>query len=226
MPTPAPLTVACVLRSGGIYDASWVAKLQRGVARHLTLPHRFICFSDMDVPSGVERIPLATNWPGWWSKLEMFAVPREGVTLYFDLDTVVVGSLDAIAAYPHRFTMAHEFYRPHLFCSTAMAWSGDWSTIAVQFADDPNEWRRLYDDVLPNTSGRIGDQAWIEDCLYDPGQPVDTFRDLFGERSIASWKVHVRDGGGLDGSEAVVAFHGSEKPHRLQHIEWIRDAWT
>jgi hypothetical protein len=197
-----------------------VAKLQRGVARHLTLPHRFICFSDVDVPSGVERIPLSTNWSGWWSKLEMFATPREGVTLYFDLDTVVVGSLDAIAAYPHRFTMAHEFYRPHLLCSTAMAWSGNWSFLYDHFASDPARLAYHYDKELPG--GRIGDQAFIEDRVG----PVDTFRDLFGERSIASWKVHVRDGGGRDGSEAVVAFHGSEKPHRLQHIEWIRDAWT
>ena len=29
------LTVACVLKSGGIYDASWVARLKAGVAKHL-----------------------------------------------------------------------------------------------------------------------------------------------------------------------------------------------
>src|SRR6185437_3375269 len=118
------LTVACVLRSGGLYDAEWVAKLQRGVARHLTLPYRFVCFSDCPVPC--ERIPLRHDWPGWWSKLEIFSQPIEGTTLYFDLDTVVVGSLDRIAAYPHRFTMCHEYYRQHLLCSTAMAWSGDY----------------------------------------------------------------------------------------------------
>jgi hypothetical protein len=74
--------------------------------------------------------------------------------------------------------------------------------------------------MLPG--GRIGDQAFIEDSLA--GMKVDTFRDLFGERSIASWKVHVR-AQGFDGSEAAVAFHGSEKPHNLQHIGWIAEAW-
>lgn len=213
------LTVACVLKSGGLYNAEWVAKLQRGVARHLTLPYRFMCFSDVDVPC--ERIPLRHNWPGWWSKLEIFAEPIDGTTLYLDLDSVVVGSLDAIAAYPHRMTMAHEFYRPHLLCSTAMAWSGDYSFIYRDFAADPVGLAHRYDSVLPG--GRIGDQALIEDSLTN--RHVDTFRDLFGERSIASWKVHVRDQG-FDGSEAVVAFHGSEKPQNLQHIEWIRNAWT
>lgn len=231
MSPPHPITVACILRSGGVYDATWVRKLRDGVARHLTLPHRFVCLTDMvrDVQSaGVEAIALPESWPGWWSKMCLWHPDVEliGRTLYFDLDTVVVGSLDAIAAYPHRFTMAHEFYRPHLLCSTAMAWSGDWSHLYEAFAADPGGHARAYDDVAPKVSGRIGDQAAIEDFLNKRGEHVDTFRDLFGERSIASWKVHVRDGGGLNGSEAVVAFHGSEKPHNLQHIKWIRDAWT
>jgi hypothetical protein len=210
------------LRSGGIYDASWVGKLQRGVARHLTLPHRFVCLTDMvrDVQSaGIEAIPLATDWPGWWAKLNLFATPRDGVTLYFDLDSVVVGSLDAIAAYPHRFTMAHEFYRPHLLCSTAMAWSGDWSCIAERFSTDSVRWMRHYDKVMPVT-GRIGDQAFIEDCL---GDGVDTFRDLFGERSIASYKVHqCQDAPPADA--AVVAFHGRPKMGEIK-TGWVTEAW-
>jgi hypothetical protein len=219
------LTVSCVLRSGGIYTAEWVAKLQRGVARHLTLPHRFVCLSDVEVPC--ERIPLRHDWPGWWSKLNLFAEFTDGPVLYFDLDTIVVGSLDAIAARisPCPFIMAHEYYRPHLLCSTAMAWDGDYSRICSEFAFKPDAEMHYYDKVLPSQEGRIGDQAWIEDIAGDCIGPIDTFRNLFGERSIASWKVHVRDHG-LDGSEAVVAFHGSEKPHKLQHIEWIRNAWT
>lgn len=212
------VTVACVLRSGGIYNAEWVAKLQRGVARNLTLPHRFVCFSDVDVPC--ERIPLETNWPGWWSKLEMFRRQIKGMTLYFDLDTVIVGSLDAIAAYPHRFTMAHEFYRPHLLCSTAMAWSGDYSFIANEFAKDADRFERLYDATLPGN--RIGDQAFIEDCFAGSPSP-DTFHDLFGEHSIASYKVHhCQDAPPADA--VAVAFHGNPKPHQIE-TGWVPATW-
>lgn len=206
-----------MLRSGGVYTPEWVAKLQRGVARHLTLPHRFLCFSDVDVPCA--RIPLETNWPGWWSKLEMFAKPIEGVTLYFDLDTVIVGSLDAIASHPHTFTMAHEFYRPTLLCSTAMAWSGDWSCIYRDFDAAPGSYIHHYDKVLQNDTGRIGDQAFIEDCVVS----ADTFRDLFGERSIASYKVHnCQDAPPADA--AAVAFHGSPKPHQISD-GWVPASW-
>lgn len=214
------ITVACVLRSGGTYDAEWVAKLQRGVARHLSSPHRFTCLSDVDVPC--ERIPLNVDWPGWWSKLALFEPGVfQGPVLYLDLDTVVVGSLEDIAAYPHKFTMAHEFWRPTLLCSTAMAWNGDYSFLFDAFARDPIGLAHHYDKLLPN-EGRIGDQAFIEDQLA--GQHVDTFRDLFGERSIASYKVHncqsapPRDA-------AVVAFHGRPKPDQLQH-GWVKSAWV
>lgn len=91
------LTIACVLRSGGVYDAEWVAKLQRGVARHMTLPHRFVCLSDVDVPC--ERIPLVTDWPGWWSKIELFRKGLfDGPVLYTDLDSVITGPLDGMFA--------------------------------------------------------------------------------------------------------------------------------
>lgn len=215
------ITVACVLRSGGRYDAGWVAKLQRGVAQHLALPHRFVCLSDVPVPC--ERIPLETDWPGWWAKLELWRPGLlTGPTLYLDLDSVIVGSLDAIAAHPHRFTGVHEYYRPDLFCSTAMAWSGDWSGIWRRFAADPAGLARRYDrEVKP----RIGDQAFIEDALAAMGERFDTFRDLFGERSIASWKVHCRDGG-LTGAEAVVCFHGKKKMDVLRRrVDWIGENW-
>lgn len=212
--------VACVLKSGGLYKADWVAKLQRGVARYLPAPHRFVCLSDVDVPC--ERIPLETNWRGWWSKLELFRPGLFGdeTVLYFDLDTVVVGSLERIAAHPHRFTMAHEYNRPTMLCSTAMAWRGDYSFVYHSFARDPERFAQTYDKVLPN--GGVGDQAFIEDCFVGRDRP-DTFRDLFGERSIASYKIHnCQDAPPSDA--AAVAFHGAPKPHEL-HTGWVAAAW-
>jgi hypothetical protein len=215
------LTVACVLRSGGIYDAEWVRKLRDGVAGNLTLPHRFFCMSDVDVPC--EHAPLLNDWPGWWSKIELFRYGLfVGPVLYLDLDTVVVGSLDTIAVHPHRFTMAHEFYRPHLLCSTAMAWHGDYSFIYEAFEADSVGIARRYDLELPRT-GRIGDQAFIEDNLRAAGDQVATFRDLFGEHSVASYKVHECQAAPPTDA-AVVAFHGSPKPNDLK-TGWVPQTW-
>lgn len=212
------LTFSCVLRSGGIYDAEWVRKLRDGVARNLTAEHRFVCLSDVDVPC--DRIPLVTDWAGWWSKLELFRPDLfDGPVIYADLDTVITGSLDEIAAYPHGFTMAHEFYRPHLLCSTAMVWEGDYSFIyeAMKFQSQRDE----YDDM--RGTGRVGDQAFIEDQIKDNGIKADTFRDLFGERSIASYKVHNCQAEPPKDA-AMVAFHGTPKPHEIT-TGWVPDLW-
>lgn len=216
------LTVACVLRSGGIYTADWVRKLRDGVARNLTLPHKFVCLSDVDVPC--ERIPLVTDWRGWWSKVCLLRYGLfVGPVLYLDLDSVVVGSLDGIAAHPHRFTMAHEFYRPSMLCSTAMAWHGDYSFIYEAFEAEPERHMNIYDHEMPRRSGRIGDQAFIEDQLKAAGDPVATFRDLFGEHSIASYKVHECQSAPPPDA-AVVAFHGSPKPHEIT-TGWVPEIW-
>src|SRR6185437_8074786 len=58
------LTVACVLKSGGVYTPEYVERLRSGVGQHLD-HYKFVCLSDVDVP---DRIPLENDWPGWWSK--------------------------------------------------------------------------------------------------------------------------------------------------------------
>lgn len=214
------LTFACVLRSGGVYNAEWVRKLRDGVARNLSAEHRFVCLSDVDVPC--ERIALETDWPRWWGKLELFRRGLfDGPVFYADLDTVITGPLDEIVAYPHRFTMAHEYNRPHLLCSTAMAWNGDYSFIYDAMKDEGQ--RVYYDERLPNECGRIGDQAFIEDQLIANGIKSDTFRDLFGERSVASYKIHECQERPPH-EAAMVAFHGRPKMSDLK-TGWVPDLW-
>lgn len=210
------ITVACVLRSGGIYDASWVAKLQRGVSDYLWAPHRFVCLSDVDVPC--ERIELVTEWPRWWSKIELF---RRGLfpgpVLYLDLDSVVVGPLGGLFQTEPGFRSVKMWgQRAGGICSTAMSWNGDFSEVFTRFAADQDEIQRLYD--LQRPGGRIGDQAFIEDALADMGHEIRHWPGL----TVASFKDHARQCPPADCS--VVAFHGRPKPNQ-NPAPWVRDAW-
>lgn len=186
------LTVACVLRSGGDYDAEYVERLREGVGRHLSVPHRFVCLSDVAVPC--ERLPLRHEWSGWWAKLELFE-HLTGPTLYLDLDTVVVGSLDAIAAYPHRFSMLTDFARPAGCNSSVMAWRGDWSGIAAGFTPSQADHYA--------SPQRWGDQGWIEERVGAP----DRLQSLL-PRQIVSRKFGPR----YPGEERIVCFHGLPRP--------------
>jgi len=200
MASPADkLTVACVLRSGGDYGPEYVRRLADGVAANLSLPYRFICLTNMDVPSRAS--PLRHGWPGWWSKLELFSQFTHGQVLYFDLDTTIQGSLDDIAAHPHRFTMLQDFTKPCL-ASGMMAWSGDWSALYRIFAKDPKGWARHC-----NKPRLWGDGGFIEHLIGYRG--IDTFQSLHPGQ-VASRKCSPRHS--IEAAR-VVCWHGTPRPH-------------
>lgn len=179
------LKVCCVLKSGGDYTPEYVERLKEGVDKHLSW-HQFICLSDMDVP---DRIPLENNWPGWWSKLEIFKLT--GKVLYFDLDTVINGDLSEIADYPHRFTMLQDFIQPYN-ASGMMAWDGDYSNLYHEFKPGHIEQYK-----------RGGDGEYIRKRIN-----ADTFQNLFPEL-IASHKMHNLK----QRTEArVICYHGHPRP--------------
>ncbi len=219
------LTVACVLRSGGIYDATWVARLKAGVARHLPhFQHRFVCLSDVDVPC--ERIPLVHGWPGWWAKVELFRLP--GPVLYFDLDTAIVGSLSEIASQTASgmgFTILQDFYRATGFGSGVMAWDDRFDALRLYaaFASDADGWMQ--------TCQGGGDQQFIE------RQGLNTFRrwqdDWPGQ--VVSYKYHCCGGrspitgqmmpGGIPANARVVCLHGRPKFADMPAQDPVRCAW-
>jgi hypothetical protein len=119
------LTVLSVLKSGGEYTADSVERLRRAVSRHLSVPHVFKCLSDVEVScTAVERIRLEHDWPGWWSKIEIF---KPGVvtdqTLYLDLDSVLVGPIDKLTS-THDFAIMRNVWNPWMPGSAVMWFSG------------------------------------------------------------------------------------------------------
>lgn len=208
------LTVMCVLKSGGGYDATWVERLKNGVARNMKRPHRFVCLSDVEVPC--ERIPLRHDWAGWWSKLEMF---REGVitsdTLYLDLDTVITGSLDDVARIDCEFAMLTNFHRPEMVGSGVMWFSKVPTHVYDRFAKQPQAW---IDHHVRNQKGSyIGDQAFVWDAMR---HNLHRINDHFA--GIKSYKYHCRKF--LPSDAKIVCFHGKPKLTEVND-DWIKEHW-
>lgn len=210
------LTVLCVLKSGGIYDAEWVRKLHDGVARNLKRPHGFACLSDIAVPC--HRIALAHDWVGWWSKIELF---RPGVicgpTLYLDLDTAIVAPIDGITTLAADFAMLNNFSNPGMVGSGVMWFSGENIPHKVyhKFAKQPDAYIAHH---IRNANGSyLGDQAFIHDAL-DRDVPFLT-DDYPG---IKSYKHHCR--AGLPKGTSIVCFPGAPKPTEVKD-QWMLDAW-
>jgi hypothetical protein len=199
-------TIACVLRSGGRYTPEWVLRLKRGLERHSSGPHRFVCLADVDVPN-IEVLPLREGWPGWWSKIELFRPGLlTGPTLYLDLDVVVTGDVAALFRACDRFTMVHERGKADYFNSSAMAWEGDMGHVFEAFRRDPTGHMERF-----RRHPRIGDQAFISDLLVREGRAPRTFGRVLGYDAIVSYKRD-RCEGGPPPRACIVNFHGTPKP--------------
>lgn len=209
-------TVACVLRSGGLYTPEWVWALKRGLARHVTEPHEFRVLSDLDC-FGLHGLKLHYPWARWWAKLELFRPGLfSGPVVYLDLDTLVVGDIADLLRYDGPLALLSDFYRPRNGQSGVMAWTpglqSNW--LWENFVQDPGEMSTHY----------RGDGEYIHALagLYS-GAVYYRLQDLFPGQ-IVSYKVDAREG--PPPGARLVCFHGNPKPHDPQcgwaHREWLR----
>jgi hypothetical protein len=211
------LNVVCLLRQGGKvgYDASWVAKLQRAVERNLTIPHRFVCFSDCDVPC--EQIELLPGDSGFWSKMQLF---RPGVltgpTLFLDLDTVICSNLDEMMQRLHnqKFVMWVEADK-NIHSSAFMYWQGDHSHLWDLYQSHPlAHWQALY-----GTPPLYGDQAIISEHVA---------HTLLTDHCPTSWfHIASRKDESLDLSEVKMLMFRkvSQKPSTMGHHPLVQQHW-
>lgn len=201
------LTVCCV-RTGTRYGAEYVERLRNMIARHLSMPYRFVCLTDQpEELEGVENLPATL--PGWWAKMELFALP--GKRLYFDLDTVIVGDLTPLAALDVPFGICDNFTRavmpdyPCKYGSCVMVMGNGFG-------------RPVYDAFMANPQmGPYGDQKAIEELCPDAAILQDLLPAgyLVGRRAFTDSKP---------AGAAVMIFAGKHKPHNTPH-RWLRDAW-
>lgn len=191
------VTVVCVLRSGGDFTPEYVERLKNGIDANLS-GHRFVCLSDCDVPC--ERVPLVTDWPGWWAKVELFRLT--GKILYFDLDTIITGSLQEIADYPHKFTMLRDVGRYSRSASGMLAWQGNYSRLYDSFSSDLIP--KYMDHARGAAGGPWGDGGYISDHVEH-----EIFQDLFPGQIVSyKWQRKTERQGAR-----VVCYHGPPRPH-------------
>lgn len=217
------LTVACVWKTGGVYDRyDYVGRMARAVARNLTRPYRFVCLTDAaEVPPGVERIPLLHNWPGFWSKVELHRPGLfTGPVIFFDLDTVICGSLDPIAdaiddAKPLcAWDMQHGWIN-----SSFLAWNQDLSAVYADMAAHPAGTMQVYDGTGP----WWGDQGHLQVTLQEKHIPWRWVQEVV-PYAVAWQPIPLRGMPAAPGV-AVSMWYGHPKPHEIQ-TDWMQEHWV
>ncbi len=220
-------TIVCVLKTGGDYNKEYVDKLYKGITNNLTYAHSFVCLTDDERLLGFENLPysvlpLKTDLDslnlneklykdrGYWSKLEIFRFT--GKVLYFDLDTVIFGSIDnLIRNLPFDskdFLMVDEFVEhkkdADFLNSGIMGWNGDF--------------RWLYNLFIPYQHiPQYGkwDQQYIRDMLRRESVNIEVAQSY---ARIYSYKHHCKEQVPADAS--IIYFHGKPRPHEVGGVFW------
>jgi hypothetical protein len=112
------------MKWGDRYGPEWVNRLYAMVERNTTWNIRFVCLTDncTGIRTEVECLPLPEvyfdeNTGIYWPKLGMFERrlhDLEGMTLYLDLDLIVLDNIDCFFEFDGRFCMVREWKDAHL----------------------------------------------------------------------------------------------------------------
>jgi len=207
------LTIACVLKSGGDYDEKYVQIMKRMIEKTVTIPYKFCVLTDMNVKD-IELIILKKNFPGWWSKLELFSL--YGPVLYIDLDTVILHNIDKLVNSVSRMDNGQFWMLPPfnssrrekgMWASGIMAWHGDFRYLIDKFD------RKNYEGW---------DQVYISKTLEKRGVKIESIGRF---SRIASYKRHCSSTSNKPNEFDIVCFHGRERPHTCKH-QWVKEIWV
>jgi hypothetical protein len=204
-------TVAVCVKVGGLYGPEYVNRLAAMVARNAKRPYQFVCLTDDPRGVDVRYTDVATDLPGWWSKLVLFR-PHPALegrrVVYLDLDTVISGNIDFLFDYGGDFAMLRSFLPPSAYGSAIMS-------IGPEFG------RAIWSEFHRSPRGIMnrlhGDQDWIAERMVV--QP-DVWQDV-APGKIGSYKVDRLEDGPRD--FAVCCFHGTPKPHEVNG--WVALHW-
>jgi len=218
------------------YAPEHVNVLQRMVARHLSLPHRFICVADsaegfdpavevvITPPAaraiGKLRSPEGKRFPSCYRRLWMFS--REArvlgdVVLQIDIDLVVTGELAPLFDHPHDFVG----WRPFRDWGRQLRFGG--GIYLLRTGTRANVWEDFKGETSIRKARLAGfrgsDQAWLSYCLAKPDVPVYprdsgiySIRDMKGTEST------------LPADARLVQMNGPVKPW-ASPLRWVQERW-
>lgn len=219
------LTIACVLKTGKFdngkfkdieYRPDHVLWLKKMVERYVTVPHRFVCLSNVDIP-GCEVIPLVHNWPTWWSKIELFRPNLfDDKVFYQDLDTVIIKNIDDMVNYGgvgNFFVVLKNLSRGVGFGSGLMSWRGDYSQLYEIFKQNPDKYILDYS----KHGSRWGDQGFLQERIVN----AKYWQDLF-PGTITSYYFDMKMKNKINPPERtkIVCFQGKPKPWEVK-ANWV-----
>ncbi len=217
---------------GGKYASNYVERLQRGIARHLKQPFRFLLMTErgrqISAVNGIERHAIKdehlTHIDGCFARLRMFDPGwqknrglEDHTIVNLDLDVVITGSLDKLFARSEPIVLLRGAnsinpcpFNNSVFLFQAGAHPELWSEFSLTAAnkikqyDFPDDQGWFWDRIPNAAAWHAGSASGI----YAFGKP--------------GWPLGTHD---LPADAKIVAFPGWRDPAKFANLKWVRENW-
>jgi len=225
------LNFACVYY-GDKYTFPYVRNLHSMVERNLTVPHRFICFTDNIIINKRKEFKHCDiefrkfkrhDFEGWFNKLQLFSPQSEleGDTLYMDLDIVIMKNIDCFGTIGEskNFVGMNDFNPTSgLFNSSIMRFNNQYHNIIwEEYIKKRGDFTKMHGDQ-EIISSIIKDH---KDTISFPDEWTQSYKWLNrkGERYHIDKMTYEQDP-----NAKVCVFHGNPNPHESTQ-EWVKSLW-
>lgn len=237
------VNVIC-MKWGDKFPPKYVNRLYGMVSRNLSLPFKFVCFTedkkgirDEVEIQGLPELDLPTDAPErGWRKLTVFKQDfggLKGKTLFLDLDIVIVGKIDEFFTHPHEFLIAHDK-------KNANKIEGNSSVFRFQIGQFPQilDYFEQNSDIVKNEVRH--EQAYLTREIHKLGKLnywPDEWVPSFKYKCCPSWFRSWFEAPYIPAGAKIIIFHGLPNPPEAviglsgkwyRHIKpspWIKEAW-
>lgn len=242
--------VVLCMKWGTLYSAEYVNVLFNACKAFITGPFRFVCLTEdaSGIDPAVEVYPIPEigldHWHwynGAWPKLGVFLGDLHGLRgrcLFIDLDTVLLGNIDAFFEQPGPLVAIDS--RPWKYKS------GEPRTMSSIFAFELGAMPEVVSTLQGDRDALVAKYKIEQDYLHGEVAGIQYWPQPW----VVSFKYHVRQPLLLDrflppkrpgGDARVLVFHGKPRPielvratgrnwDRFPHygagvVDWMRDYW-
>lgn len=216
------LDIIC-LYHGNAYDIEYVKNLANGVHRNLKEEYRFTIFTDRKDQQeelcqfgNVVLMPQFNFNRAWWNKMWLFSKESglSGKVLYFDLDVILLNTIDKFIPMGDSLRIIHDFNRSNV----GLHFQGSNSSI---MSWDHEQFRYLWDRFKANmtnyTRRMRGDQDFIQlnvpNKLWYPDNWAISYKWEYLKRKLYN-----------EVETSVLVFHGKPKQTEINDKKLL-DIW-
>lgn len=190
------------------YSPEYVNKLFNSIDRHLSIEHRNICFTNQPegIREGIEIRPLHNEWmKGNLKKAIQFDLKNnwDGRVLSFDLDNVILNSLDVFSEYTSPFVICAAITK-----ARKGKCGGNFMVFDSDFGHD------LWYELNMNYKKYENETGGSERFLYDR---LISYPEFFEPGLILSYKAqyNIKNRPNID-NVRMLWMHGKPKPHEIE----------